>query len=165
MAEDKQKIDSDILKGRQDILRAKKAAEQKTAVPKTIEPKAAAPAKPTPLMAAVVANKVKTERKDEHIPSFNVAERILSDQRKASSEKRKSPNQKPAETPPSPPTPERLPLNIPAAPAATTVFSVKREYIDALSLSQPVNSIQSTIISEIVARDIKNFCLGKPALM
>ncbi|MFA5553787.1 MAG: hypothetical protein WCZ89_04570 [Phycisphaerae bacterium] len=165
MPEEKQKIDSDILKCKQDILRAKKLSHPKPPADKSV------PAEPSPLMAAVVqANKAGSERKDESVPSFNVANRILSDQRKASSEKRKSPVIKSAVF-------ETASVVKPSEPSAESTFA-RREIIESFDNSPssaknkqsipksfisipPNQSTRTAIIAQIVARDIDKLCKNR----
>ena len=145
MEQDKQKIDSDILKCKQDVLRAKQAVTEKASGPLGAPAESAQkPAAPTPLMAAVVeANKTKSQRRQGKVPQFNLAEQIMSQQRKATAAKRKAPTAKviSAESP-----------TIPNKPHSSLISIA------------PGISNDAQIVAEIVTRDIRELCRNKSAI-
>ena len=145
MERDKQKIDSDILKCKQDILHAKQSAAENLSV--SSEEKAGSaqkPMAPTPLMAAVVeANKAKSQRRPGEVPQFNLAEQIMSQQRKATAEKRKAPMAK---------------FALVQGPA------VPNKPRGSLVTISPHVSNHAKIVAEIVARDIRELCRNKSAV-
>jgi len=101
MGQSDEKLDADILKGREDILRARKAADnhiptgKNPPLPsgKSQDRQRAAPAEPSPLMKAVVdANKPgRADREASDVPSFDVAQKILARERQAAAAKRTAP--------------------------------------------------------------------------
>jgi hypothetical protein len=98
-------------------------------------------AEPTPLMAAVVeANKAKSNRQRGEVPQFNLAEQIMSQQRKATAVKRKAPAAK------------GEPVQNPVTSNKSSGFMV--------SISPRIAG-HAKIIAEIVARDIMELCSGK----
>ncbi len=102
------------------------------------------PAAPTPLMAAVVeANKAKSQRQKGEVPQFNLAEQIMSQQRKATAVKRKAPAVRVG------------PVQSPAVPNKPSGFLV--------SISPRVSN-HAKIVAEIVARDIRELCRNKSAV-
>jgi len=149
MDQSDEKIDADILKGREDILRARKAADNRIPTPDKSGPLSsgksqnqprqigAAPAEPSPLMKAVVdANKQALAARDTSaVPRFNVADRILTRQRHESAAKRTAPL-RPQTAKAAQPTPAAAPK-------------------DQIEQHRPTCN---TVIAQIVARDIHRLC-------
>ena len=162
-AESNEQIDDDILQCREDVLRSRDVAtskaggkvtafvaskdkEQKT--DKNTNPipiETATPKKPSALMAAVVEGNKKlaaktpdlgqAKTKPDKILKFDLAEEIMSEQRKITSIKRKSPGRKTQIEP------------VKSRPATSGVKGSKSKL-----------PARNQIIVEIVARDIKRFC-------
>ncbi len=152
--EHNEKIDPDVLKGREDILRARKAADNRQ--PSAQDPVQSpgkshtdpdlkktppqnVPREPSPMMKAVVdANRRKrSESGTPDVPAFDVAQKILVRQRQAAAAKR-------------------------TAPLKTrTTEPAKLEYIqtriDQIEYNRPS---YNKLVSEIVARDIDRLCRG-----
>jgi len=152
MDEHNENIDHDILKGKEDILRARKKAAEKQPSPKQENPdqlcdtnasagKQDAPQEPTPIMKAVVdANKQKRNRSDAtDVPMFDVSRQILARQRQVAAAKRTAPVKHNAPSPVSS-------INVP----------IRKDQIEC---NKPG---YNSLIAEIVARDINMFCLGCP---
>jgi hypothetical protein len=161
MGEHNEKIDPDILRGREDILRARRAAagrqsgdenpaqssgkshaasdSDKAPLRNTPQSTEHIMAEPSPMMKAVVdANKQKrTEQKASDVPVFDVAQKILVRQRQAAAAKRTAPTK--ART---------------AEPAEPVHFQTR---IDRIEHNRPG---YNRIVAEIVARDIDGLCRG-----
>jgi hypothetical protein len=140
MNERKENIDPDILKGREDILRAHRkemaGLASNNADPEK-QPPRNMPQEPSPIMKAVVdANRQKNpQRGKSDIPAFDVSRKILARQRQSAAAKRTAPLKR-RQTEIS--TPVRIQTRI--------------EYY-----RPPHNSL----VADIVARDIDRFCQGK----
>jgi hypothetical protein len=103
------------------------------------------PAAPTPLMAAVVeANKARSQRREGEVPQFNLAEQIMTQQRKATAVKRKAP------------TAKIEPIQSSVEPNKASGF---------MTAVSPRVSNHARIVAEIVARDIRLLCRGKSAVI
>lgn len=156
MEQYQQKIDSDILKCRQDILRAKQP--DKNPPQNNTEKTLQNPAEPTPLMAAVVqANKSREKRPQSEIPHFDLANQILTVQRNQTAAKRKGPLIK---TFTITPAPESL-----TKPVEAQIKPAYSENIFHSSISSMPHqlAVEAKIISEIVTRDINKLCAGSAA--
>lgn len=138
MDPEENKIDADIAKGKEDILRARKAKQQ---MPIDDVSKARSPQEPSELMRAVVdANKRKhTQRDKSNVPSFDVAEKIMAKQRRTTSARRAAPDKIPI-------------VEIPPKSKSTPPMTSPR--VDIIPRTRP-NS--NSMIAEIVTRDIKAF--------
>jgi hypothetical protein len=137
-----EKTDADILKGREDIQRLRKAADEQThsLSEKPDDKPAAGPAPPSPLMKAVVdANKQgRTQADHSSIPRFDVADSILGRQRIASAARRTAPSKTP------------LPQVVrPSPPQHRT---------DQIEHKRPA---YHAVIAQIVAADINDLCRGR----
>lgn len=162
-AENNEQFDTDILQCRADILRARniipddttlKNLETQNSTAETTQsshkstsaiPIEETPAKETPPLPRSVMNAGKKEKaatlqETSEIPSFDLAEEIMAEQRKITAMKRKAPGQK------------------------TEAQRLKPEaQIDDHSIEQPkpvLLSEQEKIIAEIVERDIERLCRG-----
>ena len=122
-------LDADIAKGKEDILRARKAKQQ---TPKPAPSSEEKVQDPTELMRAVVdANKKKHEQRDSsNVPRFDVAERVLAEQRRSTAARRSGPGKVPI-------------VEIPAKP------------LDRIDIIPRTTPKRSSLIVEIVARDIQ----------
>jgi hypothetical protein len=133
MNEHDEKIDSDILKGREDIQRALRTEEPG-------DPEKSPPRRilrePSPIMKAVVdANRQKNlQRGTSDIPAFDVSQKILARQRQSTTAKRTAPLKRSQ--------PET------SGPAH---IQTRVEY------SRPLHN---SLVADIVARDIDRYCRG-----
>lgn len=144
MADEEQRLDADILKGRQDILRARKAVDNRPPISQNPLPSSdkshqhhAVPAEPSPLIKAVVdANKQdRTSRDTSGVPSFNVAQKILARQRQEAAAKRIAPLRTQTAKPAQP---------IPGAAPKDQIEQHTPTY--------------NRVVAQIVARDIHRLC-------
>ncbi len=155
MNEHSENIDPDILKGREDILRARRAEtagrHSSTAEPDKLpaqpditgdtekHPPRKIPQEPSPIMKAVVdANRQKLpKRRESDIPVFDVSQKILVRQRQSASTKRTAPLKRhPAET-------------------SETVHIQARP--NRIEYNRPDHNC---LVAEIVTRDIDRLCHG-----
>jgi hypothetical protein len=156
MDERNENIDPDILKGREDILRARRAAanseQPNNETPDGPREKSPAdrdskkkpppnvPREPSPMMKAVVdaSRQKRTERGASDVPVFDVTKKVLARQRRETAAKRTAP------------------LKIPAAkPAGKTQIQTRT---DQLEYSKPS---YNSLVAEIVAGDIDRLCRGQ----
>jgi hypothetical protein len=152
------KIDADILKGREDILRARKAAATNKSTDEvrnkpSVSSHAAGgleenrpgstPREPSSMMKAVFdANKqIRAERQGSDVPVFDVAHKILATQRQAASAKRTAPPKMPA-----------------VKPAVQARIQTRTDQIEYNRPSY------NSLIAEIVTRDIDGLCRGQAVL-
>jgi hypothetical protein len=161
-AENNEQFDTDILQCKVDILRARniipgeitpKNPETQNSTVETTQsshknissiPVEEIPAKETPplLRSVIIANKkeeAEIPQEKSEIPSFNLAEEIMAEQRKITAIRRKAPGQK------------------------TDALRLKPEpQIDdhIIEQSKSLLSEQEKIIAEIVAKDIEKLCRG-----
>ncbi len=156
MNEPNEKIDADILKGREDILRARRTAansrqssnEASDAPPEKSsadrdskkKPPPNVPRELSPMMKAVVdANRQRrTERGASDVPVFDVAKKVLARQRQETAAKRTAPPKIPT-----------------AKPAEQTQIQTR---IDQIEYNKPS---YNSLVAEIVARDVDRLCRGQ----
>ena len=133
MNEHEDTIDPDILKGREDIQRARKA-ERPGKLEKS--PSRKIPQAPSPIMKAVVdANRQKhPQRGQSDIPVFDVSQKILARQRQSAASRRTAPR-------------KMRQANI----AGPVHIQTRIEY------NEPIHN---NLIADIVARDINRFFRG-----
>jgi hypothetical protein len=140
MNEHNEKIDPDILKGREDILRARRKETagrgSNNADPEKRQPQNI-PQEPSPIMKAVVdANRQKNPvRSSSDIPKFDVSQKILARQRQSATAKRTAPQK--SHRPES------------SGQVHNQVRTGRIEY------NRPAHN---SLVAEIVARDIDRFC-------
>jgi hypothetical protein len=139
MNEHNEKIDPDILKGREDILRARRKETQSRDSNNTDtekQPPSKIPQEPSPMMKAVVdANRQKRpEQGRSDIPVFDVSQKILAQQRQSTAAKRTAPLKR-----------RHAEISRP------THIHTRLEY------NRPPHN---SLIADIVARDIDRHCRG-----
>ncbi len=152
-AKGNEQIDDDILQCKEDVLRSRDDAasepEGKAAASvKDIPVETAGPKEPSALMEAVVEANKKTaaktpelgqaKPKPDKVLKFDLAEEIMSEQRKITAIRRKSPGKK------------------------AQIEPLKSKSVGG-DTRQPAPKLseQNQIIAEIVARDIKKLCQGR----
>jgi hypothetical protein len=156
MDEHNEKIDADILKGREDILRARRAAangrQSNNEAPDAPPEKSSAdrdskkkpppnvPRELSPMMKAVVdaSRRRRTEHEVSDVPVFDVAKKVLARQRQQTAAKRTAP-----------------PKILTAKPAEQTQIQTR---IDQLEYNRPS---YNSLVAEIVTRDIDRLCRGQ----
>ena len=157
MGHNDEKIDDDILKAKENILRARKAASRNRQPSNKDSDKSVSssdsvkgsekkpaqniPLEPSPMMKAVVdANKQKsTDREAPDVPKFDVARKILAQQRKVAAAKRTAPVKAQ-----------------PDKPSAAQRVHARKDQID---YTRPG---YNNLVAEIVARDIDRLSRGQP---
>jgi len=150
MNEHNKNIDPDILKGREDILRARraKAAGQNSSNDESDKPAVQSqtagdpekqqprkiPQEPSPIMKAVVdANRQKNPKRGQlDIPVFDVSQKILARQRQSAAEKRTAPLKR-----------------------RQTEISGPVHIQTRIEYNRPIHN---SLVADIVARDIDRFC-------
>ena len=156
MGHNDEKIDDDILKAKENILRARKAASRNRQPSNKDSDKSVSssdsvkgperkpaqniPQEPSPMMKAVVnANKQKsTDREASGVPKFDVARKILAQQRKTTASKRKAP----------------VKIQMDKTRQEQKILTRK----DQIDYTRPG---YNNLVAEIVARDIKKLSRGK----
>jgi len=152
MNEHNENVDPDILKGREDILRARRAkaaghsssnaesdkpaAQSQTADDPEKQQPRKIPQEPSPIMKAVVdANRQKNpQRSQSDIPVFDVSQKILARQRQSAARKRTAP------------------LKSRQAEVSGPIHIQTR-----IEYNRPIHN---SLVADIVARDIDRFCQG-----
>ena len=155
-AENNEQIDADILQCKADILRARDIIPRAPATSKKEpheEPKSQEIGENTPQSADAIGistqmektsplpikptESAKTPQDETEIPTFDLAEDIMAEQRKVTARRRKAPGKKT----------EAQKQQVQAEPVDYTIEQ-----------PPPVQSDRTQIITEIVARDIKKLC-------
>lgn len=146
-----QQLDSDILQCRADILRAhntmplhnhvvtKNSEPQNKTIEKTKEEIPVNEAPPPPKQAVSRKKETVISKEMPEIPSFDLAQEIMAEQRKITAIRRKAPGQK------------------------NNIQSLKPKVQPANSITEQTSqslSEQDKVIADIVARDIERLCRG-----
>ena len=157
MGHNDEKIDDDILKAKENILRARKAVSHNRRPSNKDSDKSVSgsdsvkgsekkpaqniPQEPSPMMKAVVdANKQKsTDHEASSVPKFDVARKILAQQRKTTASKRKAP----------------IKIQMDKTRQEQKILTRK----DQIDYTRPG---YNNLVAEIVARDINRLSRGQP---